>query len=195
VCPGYREIYINVAGTREDARRHRTAVEDWHENAYAVIRLADYEAASERTRPEVVFEALLDGLRELAKIDHLDANLIERAGQQIRASGLETDIEYRRAENAKFAARILYRVAADGGDPFFRLEVTEKGSARKAAVDLGRHDLWWLPYRFGKLVLKPKEVVIEARKGERPQVYLDSHKLPSKLSFRFAKLFEADETV
>jgi len=191
MTPGYREVYINIAETLDQARLNRVGIEDWHENAYAVIRLADYEAASDVGRMEIVFTALVDALRALATIDHLDQSMIDQAVAQIRATGTDTDLKYLSAENKRHSASVLYRAMDDGGAPAFRLEVFDKSAGRRATVDLGRHEMWWLPYRFGRLKLSTKEVTIDSRKSERAKVLLQSEKAPEKLSFKYQDLFAA----
>jgi hypothetical protein len=194
MMPGYVEIYVNVDESEELVRLNRSALESWHENAYAVIRLEDFQnkAADPAAKQALVFDAFCRALRELARIDHLDANVLESVIARIAQSGLDTDLVYLHRESDTHRARILYRLSESAGTPAYRLEVVEKsGAGRRVerALEVRADEELWLAYRFGSLELTRTEVRIKARKGERAEVSLAGSKRPHVLVFKLAELF------
>jgi hypothetical protein len=205
-CPGYQEIYINVGDSPDEARSDPAAIEEWHENAFAVVSLDDYNAADEEGKQQILLNAYSKALRELAEIDHLDREVIEAATAQIAETGLQTELVYGAKQNDEYDARILYTLQGkepgaqtdsrprghalflEGDEyPLFRLSVKRLSDGAVAERELGRFNLWWLPYRFGKLRLMKREVRIEARKGERADVALKD--APRVIAFRYDELF------
>lgn len=191
MTPGYAEIYVNLDETDELARLSRSAVESWHENAYAVIHLEQFEASNPETKDAMLFEAFSTALRELAEIDHLDREVLESAIAQIASTGFATDLIYLRKENDAHAARIVYRLEPDSRTPIFRLKVTEKSTGKivERQLEVRADEELYLAYRFGQLELTKQEVRIRARKGDRAEVFLKRHKRPRVMIFELRELF------
>ncbi|HND51313.1 MAG TPA: hypothetical protein PLV92_02910 [Pirellulaceae bacterium] len=192
--PGYREIYVNLAETLEEARLQRAAIEDWHENAYSVLNADEFALSSPEGRFERVTAVLEGALLELARIDHLDVEIIQGAFRQIRATGLKTKLTYLSEANAKIRARIIYRVVEDGGDPHYQLEVDDLAQGRSATIDLGRRDPWWVPYSFSRLKLTAREVQIVGSNRDRARISRQMDKLPDKLAFPLSEMMWTSET-
>lgn len=189
--PGYQEIYINLDETDELVRLSRSAIEEWHENAYAVIPLEEFEAGNRAQKCTLVFEACCQALRELAAIDHLAPGPLEAAIQTIQDSGFETDLVYLEKLNSDYQARVLYRVLPGEPSAVYRLQVVQVATGRIAErpLDVQPNEELYLAYRFSKLELTKKEVRIRARSGERAKTSLKRYQRPDKIVFSLAELF------
>jgi hypothetical protein len=145
--PGYREIYINVGDDADAMRREPAAVEDWHENAYALVTASRVCGAKQHALRRVLFEASRRALIELAAVDHLDAGAIRSLLDAVDVEELRTPFVYRRLESATHVAEIVYRFSErdDAGAvlrPIHHLVATSIASGREARWSLGPIDPW-----------------------------------------------------
>ena len=184
--PGYSEIYFNVAATPEAARHSRAAIEDWHENAYAVVDPAAYRRATPARRLALLAAAYRDALLALAKVDGLDRKLIERVLALLSAEGSTAELHGPCAESTSHRAEVRFRVTAPGRARF-TLAVTDRRTRRRADHPLGVHETWWWPFRFAKVSLTRSAVRIDAAASQRAAAYLKSS--PRRLEVRLADLF------
>jgi hypothetical protein len=191
LTPGYSEIYVNLDESDELARLNRSAIESWHENAYAAIDLEEFQAADAQQKDALVFEAYCTALGELARVDHLDQAALNAAIERISREGLDAELVYLSNESDSHRVRIVYRLSRDGGTPAFRLVVEEMATGKIAERDLEvrPEEELWLAYRFGKLELTKKEVRIRARTGERAATFLKSVKRPPVEAFALKEMF------
>jgi len=184
--PGYSEIYFNVAATPEAARQNRAAIEDWHENAYAVLDPAAYRRATPARRLTLLAAAYRDALLALAKVDGLDRKVIERVLSLVSAEGGGAELHGPSAESATHHAEVRFRVTASGRATF-TLAVTDRRTRQRADHPLGVHQTWWWPFRFAKLSLTRTAVRVDAAGSQRAAAYLKSS--PRRIEVRLADLF------
>lgn len=164
--PGYGEIYVNLGSDDTTIRFNRTALEDWCENAWAVVadqRLAERDEVQLR---RTVFDAARKALLELAEVDHLDGGKIAASLDNVDVEGLSTVFLYRRVEKAERRVEITYSLnqREDQGcilRPIFYLEAKAPQASRPVRWPLGPIDLLDAGRVLTKLQLTAREVRID----------------------------------
>jgi hypothetical protein len=146
LTPRYAEIYINVGNDAATLRAERTAVEEWHENAYALLPPRALAESNPRKLRRALFKAARSALLELASVDHLDATTIKARLAVLDVDELGTEFVYKRIEKGGRFAEIFYTLA-DRRDarailqPNFRMRAGLSGSKGTACCLLGPVDL------------------------------------------------------
>ena len=140
LTPRYNEIYVNVGSDADTLRAERTAVEEWHENAYAVLSPRHLAASEPGMLRRALYVAARRALLELAEIDHLDAVSMKSRLDAVDVDGLNTEFVYKRIEKDGRFAEIFYTLAdrRDSGAilrPNFHLR-TGRSEAKACATRL-----------------------------------------------------------
>lgn len=167
--PGYDEIYVNLGTDDTTVRYERTALEDWCENAWAVVgepQLAERDPARLR---RTVFDAAREALLVLAEVDHLDGVKIARLLGEIDVDGLATVFVHRRMEHASVTAQITYSLGErnDHGcilRPIFHLEAMDLETGSRMRWPLGPIDLMEAGRALTKLRISSREIRIDVHR-------------------------------
>lgn len=162
LTPRYGEICINVGNDAIALRAQRSAVEEWHENAYALLPPKALAEGNPRKLRRSLFKAARSALLELASVDHLDAAIIESRLADMDVDDLSTEFVYRRIEKDGRFAEIFYTLAdrCDTGAilrPSFRLRVGLSGSDASGCCLLGPIDLHMSSGAISKFELRRGE--------------------------------------
>jgi len=184
LTPGYREIYLYVASTLDEALRE-FALEPWYECAPTALNLAEYTAADESTKLVMLSEAYGAALRDIARIDHLDASKVGEVIEDVSVHGLDRDLVLLSKDAARFRCEVVYnpmRADRKGKVPY-RLRLTCLESAREGEQKVADLDPWSAPYSLSAIALTRREVVLTARKSMRADIAIRLAKLPSQFRF------------
>lgn len=178
--PGYSEIFINFGFDETAVRSERCALEDWCENAYAVLPESAMKTRDDAAFRQLALESATQALREMAKHENIDFKIMPKLINEIDVVTLETIFELDRATNGHLTARIEYDFAnrKDYGailQPLFRLTVENSSTGKQKTFPLGPADLWKMERIFSKIVIKPKagkiEVVATPASGAKNQTF------------------------
>lgn len=164
--PGYDEIYVNLGSDDTTIRFNRTALEDWCENAWAVVSERSLAERDEVRLRRTVFDAARMALLELSEVDHLDGGKIADSLDTVDVEGLSTVFLYRRAEKAERLVEISYSLKErkDQGcilRPIFYLEAMTPQASRPMRWPLGPIDLFSAGRVLTKLQLTAREIRID----------------------------------
>ena len=175
-CPKYHHIYIRVAETIERALRQATIYADWLEYGVATINYEEYLKKTEEEKASAVFDFVCDGLRDIAKIDHFNIELINEAIAEIREKGLDTELVYKIKDHKdyKLIITFLARSMEEKCPIFFNIE--DKATSQKYRKYIGKADknqIWlWLQ----KISLTKKKIKIKSSTSVRANVILKGMK-------------------
>jgi hypothetical protein len=136
-----------------------------------------------------IFDAICKSLLEIAAIDNLDAPIIKSAVREISLHGREMDLEWLRAENSKYEARLLYRLPDHWmkTTPFI-LELKCKKDGKSARKEIGRYRVDIpLHYCFHALKIGATSIRLVSRTGARAEIW--SKGLPRNLELSLEELF------
>lgn len=160
--PRYSEIYVNVGSDADTLRAERTAVEEWHENAYALLSPSHLVESESRALRRALYGAARSALLELAEIDHLDATSMKSRLDAVDVDGLSTEFVYKRIEKEGRYAEIFYTLAdrRDSGailQPNFHLRIGLSGAKASTRCLLGPIDVEMAGGSISKFELRRNE--------------------------------------
>ncbi|MEO8002879.1 MAG: hypothetical protein ABI644_13470 [Arenimonas sp.] len=164
--PGYAEIYINLGSEEVDVRYRRRGLEEWSENAYALLPESAFKLKDMSDFRKGVLEACRIALLKMAANEGLDSDTIKKCLDAIDVAGLSTVFELGRVEHNNLEARIEYDFLNRRDDrailqPLFRLCVKNTDNGKNKVFDLGPGDVWKMERIFSKIVVKPNSKTIE----------------------------------
>ena len=173
MCPIYHHLYIQVAQTINEALKQSFAIEDWYVNGLAVIDFERYKQKSEKEKEKIVFDIMVNGLKDIANIDKLDYTILEETISSIQIKGLDTELHYKTVENDKYQLVITYlaRSMEEKCPIFFTL--TEKLTNKSKKVEIGRADNSQIHYWLQNVTLTKNQIKIKSSDSIAANVYLD----------------------
>lgn len=191
MCPGYHHLYIQVAETTDAALLRSSNIEPWYICGIATINYDSYIKLSEQEKEKAVFDLIIEGLKDIAVIDKLDMDILNRTIDEIRQKGLDTELFYKTAENKKYHLQISYKMnPAEKGYPvFFTLTDKLTGEKKRKAVMYFENSYLFvdrLHYTFQKISVTNKEIKIKSSSSVAADVYLKG--LPRELVFNIDDL-------
>ncbi len=177
--PGYSEIYVNVGPDADRLRFERSALEDWCENAYAVVDLDALKRLDARRRRRSVLESCRQALAELALVDHLDGPEILRLTAELDAEDLGTVFVYRSETKGDLTVELRYSLAERKDllrllRPVFHLHAMDRATGRSASWSVGVFDLWELARQIGRITIGTRDIRIATRQGSK----VTEHRFP-----------------
>jgi hypothetical protein len=185
-CPTYHHIYIQVASSLNDALVNAISFEDWCEYGVAEMDFEEYRAQNEKEKENVVFNVISNGLRDIAEVDNLDMSIIEETINQIKETGLDTELVLKTVEHKNYRLTITYysRSMEDKCPITFNLYEKETGKIYAAEIGKVEHsqiDLW-----LQKINLTNKHIKVKSSSSIRADVWLKG--LPRELQFDMNKI-------
>ena len=182
MCPVYHHLYIQVEKTIEECLRRSIPLENLYVYGVATIDYDYYLKQSDKAKAEIVFETIVNGLNDIAEIDRLDQSIIHSTINEIKESGLDTELVHLTAENQNFRAVITYfSRSLEGGNPIY-LTVTDKSSGRSEKKQIGEAEKDQLYFWISKLTINNTSVKIKARS---PSARADWHLKDKPRSMEF----------
>ena len=191
-CPGYSHIFLSVGPDRERALDGSYVSASWAEYGIAVLDAEAFESATEEVRDSMVFTAIVEGLRDIAEVDHLDREKLQRVIQGVAETRTDTELCWRYLENKTHELIVSYRAEApSAGSPFF-INLLEKATQRQARFEFGRADHLECHWRYHKVQLLRDRVRIAASDGRAATVWLEKE-APLELEFLISEIFDQHE--
>jgi hypothetical protein len=188
MCPTYHHLYINVAKSVNDALLSAFSFKDWHVNGLAIIDYEKYQTLTEKEKENVVFQTILSGLLDIATIDKLDIDIINKVAEKIQENGIDTELHFKTIENKSYKLVITYfsRSMEDECPVFFNLtDKTNNITKRHQIGKAGRLQLYmWMQ----KITLNNKQIIIKSSDSIRAQVWLKDK--PTLLEFDISELMK-----
>jgi len=163
LCPTYHHLYIQAAKTFEDCLNGSNALENWYVYGLATIDYDSYVKQSDTAKETLVLNTIINGLMDIADIDDLDQPTINSTIDEIKISGLNTELEHIVAENKNHKAIITYfSRSMEDGNPVY-LNIIEKSTGRSGKIQIGEAEKDQLYFWISKLTLNNTHVKIKAR--------------------------------
>lgn len=194
LLPSYKEIYIELVNSLEEATSISTIKEDWFQYTHAILDYTRFKQSSQEMKEQLLLDSLIEGLRYITDFDHLEKDKMESAIQYIQKYKLQTPLIYAFKENEEYKVTIQYRVTRENiirnyVKASYKLHVFQKGTGEEHVIPLGVFETHNVPYVLGNIRLTKKQVTIKGRTGLRAEIYRSSEKAPSKYIFQFHELF------
>ena len=188
MCPTYHHLYIQVAKTIDEALKNSFSIEDWYINGLAVIDYDKYQTLADKEKENEVFQTILKGLKDIAIIDKLDIDIIDKVANRIKENGKETELLFKTIENENYKLEITYfsRSMEDECPVFFNLTDKTKKITKKHLI--GKADNSQLFLWLQKITLSNKKIKIKSSDSIRGQVWLQDKQ--TELEFDIAELMK-----
>lgn len=188
--PGYQEIYFQIARTMNEAK-NKYALENWHEYAYCELDYDSYRSLKNDGKFRMLLSSVGDGLKSLAKTDHLDSDIIVEVLSTIDRLGTNIELVYmEKKKEGAYTAKIVYSALPvdKNGNLLYRLKLLDAASNEIGECDIAVLSPLWVPYSLGSLTIKKKEVVIKGRGSQTARSSRRRDKLPKEYRFSIDKL-------
>lgn len=188
MCPTYHHLYIQVAKTIDEALKNSFSIEDWYVNGLAVINFDKYQTLSNSEKENEVFQIILTGLKDIATIDKLNTDIIDKVANKIKENGTDTELLLKTVENEAYTLTITYfsRSMEDECPVFFNL--TDKTRNITKRHQIGKADHSQLHLWLQKVTIFKKQIKVKSSDSIRGQVWLKGK--PTELEFEIEKLME-----
>jgi hypothetical protein len=188
MCPTYHHLYIQVAKTIEEALKNSFSIEDWYINGLAVINYDKFQTLTDKEKENEVFQTILSGLKDIATIDKLDTNIIDKVANRIKENGTNTELLFKTIENNNYKLVITYfsRSMEDECPVFFNLTDKTKNITKRQQI--GKADNSQLFLWFQKISMNNKKIKIKSSDSIRGQVGLKGK--PTAFEFDIAELMK-----
>lgn len=188
MCPNYNHLYIQVAKTNEEALKNSFSLEDWYVNGIAIIDYDKFQILTDKEKENQVFQIILNGLKDIADIDHLDTTIIESVANRIKENGKDTELHFKTIENDNYKLIITYfsRSMEEECPIFFNL--TDKTRNITKRHQIGKADNSQLFLWLQKITLNNKYIRIKSSDSIRGQVWLKDK--PTELEFEIVELMK-----
>lgn len=175
-CPQYHHLYILVGEKEGEIIRRSIPMEEWYVNGIALIDYQNYLSETPEQQDKVVFDLICAGLLDIAKIDQLDLELINRVIAQVKEKGLDTELLYKRVEHKNYTLTITYlaRSMEDQCPVFFHIE--DKKTNRKYKKQIGRADKFQVSAWLQKISLTRTQIKVRSSTSVRSEVILKNMK-------------------
>lgn len=194
LLPSYKEIYIDLVNSLEEAIDISTSKEDWFQYTHAILDYTRFKQSSQEMKEQLLLDSLIEGLRYITEFDHLENDKIESAIKYIQKYKLQTTLIYAFKESEEYKVTIQYKVTRENiiGNyvkASYELHIFQKGTGEERVIPLGVFETHNVPYVLGNIRLTKKGVTIKGRTGLRAEIYRSSEKAPSEYKFQFHELF------
>lgn len=192
--PSYKEIYIDLVNSLEEAIDISTSKDDWFQYTHAILDYTRFKQSSQETKEQLLLDCLFEGLRFITDFDHLEKDKIESVIKYIQKHKLQTPLIYAIKENEEYEVKIQYKVTRENiiGNyvkASYNLHIFQKATGEERVIPLGVFETFNVPYVLGNIRLTKKQVTIRGRTGLRAEIYRSSEKAPSEYKFQFHELF------
>ncbi|SHG97575.1 hypothetical protein SAMN04488109_2711 [Chryseolinea serpens] len=186
ICPGYHHLYIQVVKTFEEGLRNSISAEDWYTNGISVFDYEAYCRQDESGKGKMVVEAIAAGLNDIAMLDKLDTTVIKKVTEEIRQTGLETELVFNKIESSRHTLRITYlsRSMEEECPIFFQL--TDKQTSQSNKIQIGRADNSQIYFWLQKVTLTKDKIKIRSSSSVTANVWLKDK--PREMEFRIADM-------
>ncbi|MGN6640804.1 MAG: hypothetical protein ACTHJ8_17970 [Mucilaginibacter sp.] len=186
-CPTYHHLYVQVAKSFEDCLKGSIALEDWYVCGLAVIDYDNYLKQTNKEKEEIVLNAIIDGLNDITNIDGLDQSIINSTIDEVKKSGLDTELKHLTAENKDYLTTVTYfSRSMEEGNPIF-LNIKEKSTGKSGRIQIGIAEKNQLYFWISKLTLNKSHVKIKARSlSAKADLYLMDK--PRSMEFSIKKI-------
>ncbi len=88
--PDYTHLYINVSDTFENALEHAVRAENWFIYGVAVLKdYINYPTKGDNEKKRIVFDLIKEGLRDIAQIDKLNTETLNKVFDEIELEILQ----------------------------------------------------------------------------------------------------------
>lgn len=187
MCPVYHHLYIQVAKTMNEALKNSFS-EDWFMYGLVVFDFEKFKTLTEKQKENKSFEIILSGLKDIAIIDKLDIDTIDRVANKIKEKGLDTELLFKTLENSKYILNITYfsRSIEEQCPIFFNL--TDKTSNINKRKQIGKAQTNKIHLWLQKVTLTNKQIKIKSSDSIRGQVWLKGKE--ASLEFDIAELMK-----
>ncbi|MES2275859.1 MAG: hypothetical protein V4592_07545 [Bacteroidota bacterium] len=182
MCPTYHHLYIGIANNTDDCLEHFFAYDTWQEFGLATINYTDYRYKTEPQKEQIVFEAMISGLNDLANIDKLDLSVINDTIEEIKLKGLDTELEFSVVENKKYKLVISYLSKSMEEKCPIYLNLIEKISGKANRIQIGRADNSQIYFWFQKVALNNDVIKIKSSTSIAADVSLKD--MPRNMEFK-----------
>ncbi len=192
--PNYKEIYIHLVNSLEEAIDISTSKEDWFQYTHAILDYTRFKHSSQEMKEQLLLNSLIEGLRYITDFDHLEKDKIESAIKYIQNHKLQTPLIYVIKENEEYEVKIQYKVTRENiirnyVKANYNLHIFQKATGEERVISLGVFEIFNVPYVLGSISLTKKQVKIKGRTGLRAEIYRSSEKAPSEYKIQFHELF------
>ncbi len=186
MCPTYHHLYIQVAKTIDEALKKSFSIEDWYVNGLAVIDYEKYLSLSDSDKEKIVFQTIVNGIKDIATIDKLDILVIDKVINKIKDKGLDTELVFRTIENEKFKLSVTYFSKSMEEECPVYFNLTDKSTNQTKRKQIGKADNSQIHMWLQKITLTKNQIKVKSSDSIRGQVWLEGK--PKDLKFDIEEL-------
>jgi hypothetical protein len=172
MCPTYNHLYVQVGKTMDECLMNSVALEDWYVNGLSVINYDDYLKQTDNGKEQIVFDTIVNGLKDIAEIDKLDLSIVNNIIEEVNKKGLDTELEYLSTENKNHKLVISYLSRSMEEQCPIYLEITEKTSNKNKKIQIGLADNYQIYYWLQKVTMTNTLIKIKSSDSIAADVYL-----------------------
>ncbi|HEY5751194.1 MAG TPA: hypothetical protein VIU12_34255 [Chryseolinea sp.] len=186
MCPGYHHLYIQVVKTFEEGLMNSFSGEDWYTNGISVFDYEAYCLQDEHGKEKMVVDAIAAGLDDIATLDKLDATVIKKITDEVRQTGLETELVFNKIESSRHTLTITYlsRSMEEQCPIFFQL--TDKKTNRSNKIQIGKADNSQIYFWLQKVTLTKDKIKVKSSSSVTANVWLKDK--PRAMEFSIADM-------
>jgi hypothetical protein len=185
LCPIYHHLYIQIAQTEEEALMEALSpIEDWYIYGISTLDYAQYCKVNEKEKEALIFDTIYRGLLDIVEIDKLDRNVFQKAVEEIKIKGLDTELIVKTVENQKYKLEVTYfsRNREEESPIYFTL--TDKVTNQLSKKEIGRAENEQIFYWLQKITLTKKSIKVQAGNSPMANAWLKDK--PRLLEFDYA---------
>lgn len=184
LCPVYDHLYIQVAPMIEEALIEILPhTEDWFIFGVTTFDYQTYLRSDDKTKEEMIFNMIYRGLLDIVKIDKLDIGIFEKAVNEIKEKGLDTEITFSRVENERYRLVVTYFVKSMEEQCPIYFTLTDKKNNLTSRKEIGRAEKSQIYHWLRKITLTKNSIKVQSGDTSRANAWLDNK--PRFLEFEY----------
>jgi hypothetical protein len=173
LCPTYHHLYIQVAQTEEEALLGALPqIEDWYVYGISTLDYTHYCEANEKDKEALIFDMIYRGLLDIVEIDKLDRNVFQKAVDEIKIKGLDTELVVKSVENQKYKLEVTYFSRSREEESPIYFTLTDKATNKSSKKEIGRAKNEQIFYWLQKITLTKKSIKVQAGNSPMANAWL-----------------------
>jgi hypothetical protein len=185
LCPTYHHLYIQVAQTEEEALIEALPqIEDWYIYGISTLNYSQYCEANEKDKAALVFDMIYRGLLDIVEIDKLDIDVFQKAVDEIKIKGLDTELICKTVENKNYTLEVTYMSRDREQESPIYFNLTDKVTNKSCKKEIGRAKNEQIYYWLQKITLTKKSIKVQS--GNSPMANAWLKEKPRLLEFDYA---------
>ena len=185
LCPTYHHLYIQVAPSINEALVEMLPqIEDWYMFGVTTFDYHTYENSDDRKKEEMIFNMIYQGLLDIVNIDKLDIDNFQKAVNEIRQKGLDTEITFSTVENDKYKLVVTYYAKSMEEQCPIYFTLSDKRNNLTSRKEIGKADKSQIYYWLQKITLTKSSIKVQSSNSVSANVWLEDK--PRLIEFKYS---------